>query len=258
VNKNKLHLLVDVLAYLVMLGLASSGLVLAFVLPPGTGGRHGGHKALTMLGRSRHEWGDIHWYLAIALLVLVAIHVVLHWKWVTNSIGALLRGRGERKAGAGLGGAVLLAALGVATVGLLAAPWLLPVKEQDSGGHGGGHRGGRGKSRADEPACDTCAADSPSAGKAARTATAAEPAPSHGHGKRGGHGDHNHTIRGRTTLAEAAQAAGVSVDRLLAELKLPAGTKPDERLGHLRQAHGFSMEDVRATIARLAKAAKPQ
>ena len=52
-SKNKLHLLVDVLAYLVMLALTSTGLLLAYTMPPGTGCDHGGGEgALTLLGRS--------------------------------------------------------------------------------------------------------------------------------------------------------------------------------------------------------------
>ena len=249
-SKNRLNLVVDTLAYVVMLGLAATGLLLAYVLPPGTGGRHGGGRgALTFLGRSRHEWGDIHWYLAIALLVLVVLHIVLHWKWVTNTIGSLLRPASAKKAGAGVGGAVALLALGVVTAGVLAAPWL--IKVQTSTATGGGR--GRGKGRA---TCDDCAADCASAGVAQEH----EPKPrgEHARGKHaeGEHAHGEHDIRGKNTLAEAAAAAGVPVARLITELKLPANTDPNERLGHLRREHGFIMEDVRALVERLRNAPK--
>ncbi len=100
-SKNKLNLLVDVLGYLCMVALSSVGLILLYRLPPGTGGRGSGEPALTLLGLGRHDWGDIHFYIAIALVLLVIIHVALHWKWVKNTLGSLLTHRGEQKPGAG-------------------------------------------------------------------------------------------------------------------------------------------------------------
>ena len=241
-SKNKLHLLVDVFAYFVMLALASTGLLLAYTMPPGTGCGHGGGKgALTLLGRSRHEWGDVHWYLAITLLVLVVLHIVLHWKWVTNTFGALLRSGTVKKAGAGAGGVVVLLGLGIVTAAALAAPWLITVENRPATGGG---RGGGGVT------CEDCAADCPSAGKPAAATT--QP------GAKEGHAEHGHAIRGKDSLAEAAEAAGVPVQRLIAELKLPANTDAGAQLGQLRRQHGFSMEDVRATVARLKSAPKPK
>ena len=68
----------------------------------------------------------------------------------------------------------------------------------------------------------------------------------------GGHGGHGDRIRGRTTLAEAAALAGVTAQELAEALKLPPDTPGDERLGHLRQDHGLSMQDVRAAVTKLA------
>jgi hypothetical protein len=63
-------------------------LILKYRLPPGTGG---GRRRIYGLGRSnlsvqwglsRHEWGEIHFCLALALVGLIAIHLWLHWNWV--------------------------------------------------------------------------------------------------------------------------------------------------------------------------------
>jgi len=232
---------VDLLAYLAMAGLMSTGLIMWGLLPPGTGGGGAGHEALTLLGRTRHQWGTVHWYLALSLIGLVVLHVVLHWKWVTNTIGSLVPARGERKPGAGLVGAVVLAVLGVVAAGVVAAPWLIGV-DLGSGGAGKGFRGGRQA----QLTCDDCTAACPDAGKAAADKpfepTAQE--------------DQGQTIRGRMTLAEAAAEAGVPPARLAAELKLPPSTPHDSQLGQLRRQHGFEIEDVRAAVARLKAAPK--
>jgi hypothetical protein len=254
-SKNRLNLVVDTLAYLAMVALASTGLMMAYVLPPGTGGRHSGEPARTLLGLGRHDWGDLHFYVAIALLVLMLLHVILHWKWITNTFGALLRPR-PVKPGAGLGGAALLLALGALTAAALAAPWLIPTDTQPSGGKGHGHGKGAHSSGA---GCQTCTA-CPSAEESDRQhgehgAGAAAKGQGSGHEHGTGEG---HAIRGRTTLAEAAQAAGVSVESLCQELKIPADTDPATGLGHIRRGAGLSMQDIRAAIERLQPGPKPK
>ncbi|NQT50755.1 DUF4405 domain-containing protein [bacterium] len=217
-SKNKLNLIIDVLAYLGMVALASTGLILAYGLPPGTGGRHGGGRGvLTLLGRSRHEWGDVHFALAIALLVLVLLHLVLHWRWVAN----LLR-------------APLLIVLGLAAAGVLGAPWLIGVK--------GGTSGDR-HAAAAEGGCDTCAAG---------CGTAAPAADEH-HGKEHGegHGKDEGWLRGRSTLAEAAQSVGRPLPELLQALGLPATTAPATRLADVAQQKSQSMHDLRESIDKL-------
>ncbi|HUT34301.1 MAG TPA: DUF4405 domain-containing protein [Planctomycetota bacterium] len=261
--RNKLHLVVDVLAYLAMTCLAGTGLLMLYRLPPGSGSRG-------ILGYSRHQWGTIHFYIALSLIGLVALHVILHWKWVTNSLGALVRR--TRRAGAGAGGALLLIVLGLAGAGVMAAPWLLPVgagspcddEGQGGGGKGKGYRGGKAASACDTCTDGACPSEAPAAKEQAAegespcekcdgacpAAAKAGAAQEHAEG-RGPEG-----VKGSTTLAEAAAEAGVPFERIVAELKLPAGTSPDESLGRLRKQHGFTMEDVRAAIARLKQTRK--
>lgn len=83
----------------------STGLILAFRLPPGSRGGRG----LELLGWDRHTWGDLHTWLAYGLILAVLVHVALHarWLWVVacrRSVWRLL-------AGLGLGVALPVAAL---------------------------------------------------------------------------------------------------------------------------------------------------
>lgn len=116
-NRNRLNFLVDLLTGLLGLALAITGLLLYFVLPPGSGrGR------LLLLGYDRHFWGDVHFYISIAVLVLVLVHVALHWQWVCTVIYRMVTPRGspvptvKQRRVAGL--AAMLALIGF-TVGLL-------------------------------------------------------------------------------------------------------------------------------------------
>ena len=89
-----------------LLGLAEavSGFVLWLGFPARGGGDGrglgggGGLGNLTFWEISRHTWIDIHNWVAVALVVLVLVHVILHWKWMERMAKALFRGRPGRLA----------------------------------------------------------------------------------------------------------------------------------------------------------------
>ena len=64
--------------------------MLKFILPPGSGRvemlfKESGRFEKTIdvfMGLTRHEWGQIHFYIALIFLILLIIHLVLHWKWI--------------------------------------------------------------------------------------------------------------------------------------------------------------------------------
>jgi hypothetical protein len=66
---------------LVSLAETLSGFILSFALPSGSGR---GSQGLTYLGLTRHTWVDMHDWMAIALVVIVLVHMVIHWKWVVR------------------------------------------------------------------------------------------------------------------------------------------------------------------------------
>jgi hypothetical protein len=230
-RKNTLNFVVDVVTLLTMLFMVLTGLLLEFILPP----RRGAGSHQTLWGWDRHDWGDVHFWTAVGLGGLLLIHVALHWKWVCVTVGWLLQ-RGEeraRPAPAPIRNAygVVFLALIVAVVGGFL--WLASANVQSElrgPGRGGGTRVERG---AGGPL-----ADDADAGRG------------RGVGGAGRAAGELH-IRGSTTLAEIEQATGIPVATLRAELGLPVGVAADERLGRLRQEHGFEMSDVREVVERL-------
>jgi len=107
-KQSKVNFIVDALAFLFLVLLISSGLVMRFLLPPGGGDGGGGRLALW--GMSRHAWGDGHFYLAMALMGVLALHLVLHWRWVV-SVGA---GEGRQTARLWLGALAMITLFAVA------------------------------------------------------------------------------------------------------------------------------------------------
>ncbi len=76
--KTTLSRILNLALWLVGSVLASTGLILAFRLPPGSRGGQG----LSLLGWGRHDWGDLHTWLSYAAIALVAAHLVIHSRWL--------------------------------------------------------------------------------------------------------------------------------------------------------------------------------
>jgi hypothetical protein len=95
-KRSTLNFIVDLVSFLILLGLAFTGLIMRYVLPPGTGGRgrelHGGGGAeqiKELWSMTRHEWGDIHFYMVVVFVILMVVHIVLHWGWIKSYFKSL-------------------------------------------------------------------------------------------------------------------------------------------------------------------------
>ena len=86
----QLNAVIDAVALVGFMVLVSSGLILRLQLPPGSGGMVGRglgrgtmRQPIELLwGLTRHEWGDYHYWIALGLLVVLSLHLLLHWKWI--------------------------------------------------------------------------------------------------------------------------------------------------------------------------------
>ena len=111
---------VDCLGFAGFVLLSATGVLTRYVLPPGSG------RSTTVWTLDRHEWGSLHFWIAVAFLAVLACHLFLHWRWIAT----LLRGRPREGSGA---------RVAIGTVGLLAllalviAPFLSPVERSGSG-----------------------------------------------------------------------------------------------------------------------------
>lgn len=79
-KRTALNLLIDFLAALSFVGMIATGYILRFPLPPGT------NKSLVLWGLSRHQWGGVHSWISLVLLIVLLIHLVLHWQWVVSVV----------------------------------------------------------------------------------------------------------------------------------------------------------------------------
>jgi hypothetical protein len=94
-KKAWINFAVDGAMFVGMVLIALMGLVMEYVLPPGSGGcDHSGlgRGGQALFGLTRHEWGDVHFKIAVVLIALLAVHIVLHWTWIKCRFQALRPG----------------------------------------------------------------------------------------------------------------------------------------------------------------------
>lgn len=121
-----LNLAVDVAAFATFVLLTSTGVLLRYVLPPGSGHR------TTIWELDRHEWGEIHFWISMTFLGLLAIHLLVHRRWIASVV------RGRPREGSGLRVALGIVGL-LAVLAAAAAPFLAEVEHAPRGA--GGRRG---------------------------------------------------------------------------------------------------------------------
>lgn len=88
------NMVIDVISLVVFTTMISTGLIVKSVLPPGSGrvdmvlGSHGrGHQSIDLfMGLARHAWGQIHFYISLVFLILLVIHLALHWNWILSML----------------------------------------------------------------------------------------------------------------------------------------------------------------------------
>jgi hypothetical protein len=123
-----LYALVDAASFVLCVFMVATGFFLRYALPPGSGGVQGvgegwraSERPITLVwGLTRHEWGNAHFWIAVALMVVLTLHLALHWRWIVN----VIRGQ-PRAAGAGI--RVVLGIVGLlALLTLAAAPFVAP------------------------------------------------------------------------------------------------------------------------------------
>ena len=82
-KKNSLNFLADMFLFIDFIALIFTGVLLRNV-PQAMSGT-------SILGVQRHDWVDLHWVLALSLVLVIFIHLALHWSWAKGSSKKYLR-----------------------------------------------------------------------------------------------------------------------------------------------------------------------
>jgi hypothetical protein len=119
-KRTHLNFVVDFLAFAGFVVLTTTGVLMRYVLPPGSG-----HSS-TIWNLDRHEWGGIHFWVSVVFFSLLALYLVLHWRWIASVVNGRPREGSGLRVGLGLVGLTTVLALSI-------APLTAPVEKNATG-----------------------------------------------------------------------------------------------------------------------------
>ncbi len=118
-KRSDLNLLIDSVAFCGFVLLTSSGVLMRYLLPPGSG------RSATIWGMDRHEWGDLHFWISMLFLLILSTHLFLHWRAIVSLVTKRPGKDSMPRAGLGMVGVIALLALAL-------APLVTPVEQQSA------------------------------------------------------------------------------------------------------------------------------
>jgi len=109
----------DLLSFAALTLMVSTGTLLEYTLPPRSG-------ADEVWNLTRHDWGDIHFYVSIGFLLLMTVHLLTHAKFIK----CVLTGKGSTEKNYRIAVGILGA---IALFFLAFAPLASPVTDVERG-----------------------------------------------------------------------------------------------------------------------------
>lgn len=136
-KKTSLNLVIDAAMLLCMAAVTGIGLLIKYVLAPGfrRWEIYGRNVDLSLWGMGRHEWGFIHFVIGLILLILLIVHIVLHWAMIVSIYRNMISSSSARYVIA-----VILIGL---TLILIILPFFVSPTIKEGGGGKGPGGGGR-------------------------------------------------------------------------------------------------------------------
>jgi len=243
-RKYQRDFVVNSLVFTLFVLLVATGALMKFVLPKGSG------ESLAVWGLGRHDWGSIHFWIAVGLLSALALHLLFHWSWIT----AVVRGqpRDESARRRVMLGLVAVAALLAFAVAPIVSPVRQTGKPAEREMEAEAAPAARAPVLAPVPALVPVVGGAPISGDSGTAATASSRPPTAALTAANAEDCSTPTgteIHGTMSLEQVARASGVPVEHLIRQLRLPAGVSRSEPLRQLTGAHGFTMDDVRRIVA---------
>lgn len=226
-KRSTLNFFIDALMLLCMSSIVGIGFLIKFVLIPGQERWvvYGENVELYLLGMDRHEWGAIHLIIGFALLVLLVLHIIFHWKVIVCLFNRIFQIKSIR---------TLLSLLFLGICALFIVIPFMVKPEVLTINHGEGRHASHDSLRMNQQGImkDTSGKEDRNEVKFHKEQKLSQI-----------------EIRGYMTLEEISEKYKVPTDYIKTKLNIPQSTPDDERLSRLRQKYGFEMNEVKEVIS---------
>ncbi len=117
-KRTNLNFIIDAVAFVGFVVLTTTGVLMRYILPPGSG-----HYS-TIWSFDRHEWGGIHFWISVVFFSILSLHLMLHRRRILSVFTSRPREGSGFRAGLGIVGFAAVVALAI-------SPLLTPI-ERDS------------------------------------------------------------------------------------------------------------------------------
>lgn len=226
--------------FLLMMPIAGIGFLMKYALVSGVqrNAIYGNNCDLLYCGLDRHQWGSIHLILSVIFLVLLLLHIVLHWKMITQLFKKMFASFVLR--------ITLVSFFILITFVFGIMPFFVKPEVCDGIKH---HAHAPYQYHHDvdtiittdqvkhSDSIDAVSANNSSIRQHAELPAQEEDEEHH----------HHSDINGQMTLHQLAEDYHISEKELCQYLGIPTD-QAQERLGRLRKRYGFSIEDLRTYI----------
>ncbi len=118
-KRTNLNFSIDVSAFVGFILLTTTGVLMRYILPPGSGSHS------TIWGLDRHHWGDIHFWISVIFFSILAFHLILHWRWIASVVTGQHNESSGLRAGLGIVGLITVITLSV-------SPLLSPTENRSN------------------------------------------------------------------------------------------------------------------------------
>lgn len=273
ITKSKINLSIDIVLFILLVAMAGIGFLMKYVTVSGEVRNviYGNNLDLEFLGLTRHQWGSIHLTISIIFLVMLVLHIILHWKLIISIYNRMFPSQYLRY---GIAGFICLFGLVFLVSPFFLEPEKVPFEPK--------YRGRidyapapdnklpestenrvefepRYRNRIkDVPLYDNKVQDDPDNEPLSSQETVEQgrrdfPPDDRNISASGSHEDHHNAeydeyeVFGYHTIKYIAERYGVPVSVISRDLNIPENLS-NERLAWLRRQYGFTMTDVRKSI----------
>ena len=238
-KRSNLLLLIDVLMFLFLALMSGLGLMIKYILVPGTKrwDIYSRNVDLTFLGMDRHECGTVHLIFALLFLSLLVLHIILHWKSLVAYVCKIVNTKAEAN--------VLIVAFAVVLFFIIIFPFLVNIKVSELGE--GRDRFLHGSEQQHIPAA-VHREQNIATGRAGEEESLNKENVESSQDPEHHDIDPDIEVYGSMSLINVSVKYNVPVSHIIKELDLPASTGGNEQLGRLRRKYGFKMSDIELII----------
>jgi hypothetical protein len=93
-KRTALNFVIGCISFVLLLSLVTTGIILRYVVPCGGGRRWRGGRGAAEAAQnirefwtlSRHQWLDVHFWIAAVFATLIIVHILLHWEWIKRFV----------------------------------------------------------------------------------------------------------------------------------------------------------------------------